>query len=493
MRLRSFLYPLGVLPVLALLSCSSEEPLPQGSVTEDPGEMWLSLNITGPDALEKTRAEGDTEDTPATDPYEKIVNSVIVYITKNGEKDILSVGFPVKDDDLSGSNGTYTALMPLSNKLTSDTDYDLHVAANLPDRDAILASVWTTGDDEVSGLTVDHSAITEWSCSAMRSGSTYIPMSSASPVTFKISNDNYSRENPISVTEPNGDKALSIELTRLFSRVDYMDISESDKDENTYPIDNNNQLMVTFTSIKPMNIATSSFLAFNKDENGQVNNPTGKSLKENANTVSLLETSTEEESTEETSTAEKEFIPLFYLAENTPTQENATFQNLTYVELTAKILPVEGKCPTEIKNVLEGKDTEGNATDVHPSLWYYDDGTFQSTLMAAKPDGAGIDHWIELTWDTTLGGYPIIYRHAIRHDAGKDASGNDLNKDDGIVNLMEYGIVRNTVYQVSIESVLSLPHPFADSPEDLKPDLKVQVTIPTSWDAYHRGAFEIEY
>ncbi len=444
--------------------------------------MWLALSLAGPESQAGTRAQKNTD-------YETTINRLVVYITEKGKKDIVSVGFPlnypstwteeIKDVDLvHDGNGVYEALMPLSHRLTPGKEYDLHVAANLTEQDNILAAVWATNTDEISGLTVAHSGITEWKSATMRAGSNYIPMSSATPVEFKIEDKDYPRTDPIK-TNGTTTAPLSITLTRLFARVDFKDASPATTAANTYEVENNNQILVTFTSMKPMNIASTSFLAY-QASSGQVNNPSSKTLFDNASAFPMATTPVDEEG----------YVSQFYLTENTPAKTNATFKNLTYVELTAKVTPTD-KCPTELKNVLQGKDKNGNATTVHPALWYYDDGTFQSTLMLTAPENTSDPNWHKVEYKTDAYYLPP-YRKAIRHGGVEGAT---TDAEDGVIDLMEYGIVRNHVYQVSIAKVASLPHPWTDTdyPEDGKSDLKVQVKVPEGWDAYHRGAFEVEY
>ncbi|MDE5888335.1 MAG: hypothetical protein K2H46_12230, partial [Muribaculaceae bacterium] len=116
---------------------------------------------------------------------------------------------------------------------------------------------------------------------------------------------------------------------------------------------------------------------------------------------------------------------------NIPNTTSVTFGNSTYLELTGIL-----KAGTDASDATKALFTDSS----HPDLYYYDDGTFQSTLTATThtDSGEGGNGWHKISYDTTLGGYKVTYRHAIRHDAGEGK-----NNDDGTIYPMEYAVVRN--------------------------------------------------
>lgn len=160
-----------------------------------------------------------------------------------------------------------------------------------------------------------------------------------------------------------------------------------------------------------------------------------------------------------------------YIPEYVPEVKNGqlTFGQTTYIEFTGILTPGDF-IDTDVKKALEG---DGG----HPALYYYDDGTIQSALTVKAP-ASGAANWTTLTYDEALGGYPVKYRHAIRHKAGEN---------DGVCAEMEYGVVRNYIYEVGIESVSALPHPWTtDTPvEQHQGDINIRIVPPKKW-IYHR-------
>ena len=122
-----------------------------------------------------------------------------------------------------------------------------------------------------------------------------------------------------------------------------------------------------------------------------------------------------------------------------------------------------------------------------PDLYYYDDGIFQSALTTQ--DHSADTGWHCIKYDADLQGYAVAYRHAIRHNAGEGK-----NIDDGAVYPMEYGIVRNYLYQIIISSVSMLPHPYDPSApvESDKEDINLKINPPAKW-IYHRGGHELTF
>lgn len=170
-----------------------------------------------------------------------------------------------------------------------------------------------------------------------------------------------------------------------------------------------------------------------------------------------------------------------YIPEYVPkvgTSKSLTFGETTYMEFTGILQPGDF-IDQEVKNALDAGPAEE-----HPALYYYDDGTIQSALTVKAP-ASGATNWITLTYDESLGGYPVTYRHAIRHKAGEN---------DGVCEEMEYGVVRNYIYEVGIESVSALPHPWTtDTPvEQHQGDINIRIIPPKKW-VYHRQGVTLTF
>ncbi|MDE5842470.1 MAG: hypothetical protein K2H35_01885, partial [Muribaculaceae bacterium] len=174
-----------------------------------------------------------------------------------------------------------------------------------------------------------------------------------------------------------------------------------------------------------------------------------------------------------------EYIP-------TITDNKLLYNQVTYLELDG-ILAVDDKC-TEIDGDVKSAITRSATSSAGlPTLYYYDDGKFQSGLTVKSH--AGEAGWHAIAYDSTLKGYKVTYRHAIRHDAGEGK-----NLDDAIYHQLEYGIVRNYLYEISINSVSALPHPFKESDEieSNRKDISLRIVPPAKW-TYHRGGSIIEF
>lgn len=177
----------------------------------------------------------------------------------------------------------------------------------------------------------------------------------------------------------------------------------------------------------------------------------------------------------------------FYVPEYIPvaTSNNLAYNKSTYVQLDG-VLVADDACTElapEVKKAIQEAATKKAES---PALYYFDDGTYQSALTTKAHTETG---WKKLTYSADVNGYKVTYRHAVRHDAG---AGKNL--EDGKVEPMEYGIVRNHIYTITINSVNALPHPWAstDYVENTENELSVRINPPAKW-TYHRGGHEISF
>lgn len=468
MRFNSILYPLGLLAASAMLTGCASNGEPSVPDTDTESAVWLSFTLDNIDFAANTRAVN-------TD-WESQVESLIVYVTPKGSTDVVAYGIPTASDisnvtSSTDGSATYTVLVSIFGNVTKNTAYNLYVAANIPEADqkSIYMPAHTGATGTLNSLTVGHTgtAFTDWTASASPSLQ-HIPMGCGTPLEFTLLNSEYPYETPF---ETGG----TVELTRLYGRLDFKDASLTTTATNIFPIDawGGNSLSIEFKSIRPVNLTSSSHLqATMRSENQNlVSNPASQTYFTTHSAISI------------TSASASDYSKLCYLPENSPLAENATFNTLTYLEFTGVL---QAGANTNLDPTVRARLEA--TTDPGESLYYYDDGAFQSTLMAAKPADAGTDHWNELKWDAVLGGYAVTYRHAIRH-GGVEGAFTDAT--DGKIDEMEYAVVRNTVYRLSISSVASLPHPTADTPESTKQDISVNIQ-PAKWTQYHRGVMEID-
>lgn len=464
-----------------LASCSSDSFREEPVTMPDDSPFWLTFSISNPETDSATRAETDKE------TWEANISSLIAVMVDNeGSGKGTIVGCAQPTDILSSSDNksfTATVNMGLSSLYLREHEYSLYVFANLPESEyasLFPSSLIGQSISSVGGKTVAMGVADPGNASS----SLVLKMASEPADVEKImiwlkKNDDgsdkiYSKDtpyvvqtNPAGKTAADGTSVGSISLTPLQARLDFIGhtsltfpITFSTENE-TGQSSSRSELNVEF---KKVNICNANAKAYLLPQSGLE----GFTWTTPALTASL---------SKETGITLGDTKTLGYVAENIPSS-TATFSNTTYLELKGVVKASEN-ASTSTKTLLSSAS--------HPSLFYFDDGTFQSALTAEGHIGEA--DWHELKWDAALGGYAVTYRHAIRHDAGEGK-----NLDDGTIHPMEYAVVRNYLYEIGIRSVSSLPHKWSatDPVENGRQDISIQIS-PAKWIGYHRGGVEIEY
>lgn len=491
----------------ALTGCSSEEPVPgENKVGKDSGQ-YISISLSNLN-LPQTRA--------GKPDWDSLVKSLTAYICEanedgsdSGVVEALAVPatYPSSWNETIG-DGTdieynpttkkYEVLLALGKNLTPGKKYNLYLVANID----VAVKMDLVSATDIKKIQVSYSAMgwSDWSNSSVINDR-FMPLNSDEPIEILFEADKeYPRENPYYAGGEKGSaNRQSISLTRQLARIDFtssapnpnniFSVNTYEQDEEGNQGDAKPLFDIRFYKMKIENIADKEYLFSTA---GSLTNtfisPSSQSFSSQTFTIG--------------GTAGTK--PLCYLPEHIPayssltaSNNSVTFGNTTYMEF-AGLLTAGSACPASLKTAMEaGKD-----------IWYYDDGTFQTIPRVLAEDEAEPvgDSWHKLTYTTVgtgataISGYAVKYRKAIRHNAladngtpATDANSATLNANDGRIRAMEYGVLRNHIYEVSIGAVRSLPRPVSDTDlvEDGKETLELQIKIPTTW-TYHRLSTEVE-
>ncbi len=479
MNFKAILPPLSMaLASVFFVGCSADED--PGKTRNESRELWLSVKIAG---VDKATRAGET-----TPDWDARISNVIGYITSTSDNKIIAYGRPFKlpaegvtDADISYDGSKYEVVLAVSGDLKPNTNYRLYIAANMQasDQQGILNARWGGTSLLTTALTISHPNATwlKWDKATVEANHA-MPMGCATPIVINFSDtETYSRENPYHAGGTGSSREM-FTLTRCLARVDFKDESPTTTAANTFVIENHSgALAVEFKQCRPVNVNSSSYLV-----------PTFQSGTNPANTVVTIPASQSRYPADVvTLPAATAFTPICYLPENVPTHSSLTIGNATGLSFIGVLKPVAGVCADDLAEYLNGTKLVNGA---HPNLYYYDDGRFQSMPMykTANPG----TNWRTLTWNNTLRGYTVSYTETIRH-GGYTGQTPAPVKDDGVVSVMEYGVVRNYNYEISISKVKALPHTSStsDIPETLTEDIDIQITPQANWN-YHRGGIEIE-
>lgn len=460
---KRFLPAMACMAVAGLtLSCSNDFEPVEFPVTETGVPVWINLSLAAP-AGAPTR---DGESAAAEPDAESRINTLAVVLT-DADGTVKSVGTALPGDIVyDKETGLYSVKVLAGTSITiNQKDYNLYVVANAP---ADGGYTWLSRHiGAATGLTADKVTFTA-DGSIPASG---IPMATveADKVAVSLTDEGlkngYPKDDPYMVGGTANRKTVKVH--RLWSRVDFTGDTEFAVADTP--------LTVTFVEARPLTIASEVYLMFNKASD-YVNCPAFAAYAGPVEAKPLAAGW----SAPSGSTAPYDGT-LWYLPENVPAQgEDVTWANTTYVEFTALLgadASKSGLSP-EIAGYIGG-ETDDNGT--HPDLWYYDDGVFQSplTVDANRNTTSNPANWHRVQWDNTRKGYTVTYVRALRNNVEGSSA------DDGVITPMEYGLVRNTIYRISVNSVRLMPRPFKeDDPVEKYNDLNITVTTPGEW-TYH--------
>ncbi|MDE6006222.1 MAG: hypothetical protein K2G67_01530 [Muribaculaceae bacterium] len=526
---------------MLLAGCSAElTDGPDNPVkAPDDAPFYLTFELAAPTASANSQAHapatraGETRAEVVKREDESTINSIIAYmVDAEGAYANRIAGVAYGDNvvigtyDTGAKTTTVTLNMGLNTLYSRKHKYRVYVLANVPETSDFTSGAIGTDISNISRTVVQfNSGVFAATPTILPTelDSRGIPLSTAPADAAKIQvwleeNADYSdADNAYVVKADTGKKDAdgnpnsketsgTLTLTPLYARFDF--VRADSKSDFVYSIDykegdgsetSSTEVMVEFKQARVVGAAKEVYTVLRSGSQAQV--AAGQTF---ISPLTALTTSTSGISgniaikhSEAGSTVEGKDNPAIYVPEYIPVLGSATMLNynkVTYLELDA-ILKVDNSCTASatVKSLIGGSDKT-------KALAYYDDGKYQSVLMpfdatkmtdvydaTTNPNGK----WRKLTWDATLGGYKVTYRHAIRNSSGPSEEWKD---DDGVVYPMEYGVVRNSLYQIGIASVSALPHPWTTTTpvESDKKDINIKILPPTKW-FYHRGGFELNF
>ncbi|MDE5773518.1 MAG: fimbria major subunit [Muribaculaceae bacterium] len=475
--------------MLMLAGCATDNAADEPANGKDDTQFWIQFqmsSVVNPTTQlrpeDETRA-GETADNPEvkTDDEVKIVSLIglLFDVDGNGKPRTLQAVQKADKDDIVGPTNkvtTVTLNMGLNSYYTREQKYRLYVFANLPESNySDLVGMKGNSFTEVKSKAA---ALTYYT----NPQETGISLGTSEDEGLKIMvwlkpDETYDKDHPyviqVESTDPKNapDAPATISLTPMQARFDM--VKKAGMSDYKYPVNFNDgenvkpEVYVEFTGY---NVVTPSHNVFYFQK--------GKESDKTLESPASLPAST-------ITSVLSGMGGHIYVPEYIPAVSSGTklkFKDVTYVILRGK-LAVGNDCTVsdEIKGYINSNNQSTIAA--HP-LYYYDDGEFQSALTTTPHDGQA--NWHKITWDSQVMGYGVKYYHAVRHTAGPD---------DDSYSKLEYGVVRNYIYQIGVKSVNALPHPFTESEtpvEDEREDISIRITPPTKW-IYHRIGTSIKF
>ncbi len=475
---------------------------------EQESDFWISFSLqsdgkTLGQKAPSTRVDGD-EETATEYPNESKINSICVYLTDPADKKIVAAGYTSDASRITeGTDGKTNVVVSLWPSVERGKPYNLYVAANTPDLYGKILSytILKKADTGSDALLYEFKAPTRYTASpavgvgeiadlptaGMPMSSEYYASDDDIP-TINIPDDSKKYDTP----EDAYPTSLTVNLVRLLGRLDFKakaGDATNDIPANFYPMEEN-RYAIEVVAISPVNLASNINLRQRISDSGLIESPAQTlicPIKGNNVTAS----STGARCTI-TSFPYDKFTRIDYLGEYFSTTSD--WSKLKMNETTGVIItgllrtkPDTEDTPGTPATSSVAKYLAKDATE-HPDIYYFDDKVYQGEPQANLPanyDPATNKKWHTLKYDAQLGGYPVHYIMAIRHlsDTGSE----------GVVAEGEYGIARNTVYQMSIEKIFKLPTPWkdTDSPEDPNRTISLKISFPTQW-TYHRQVIDFE-
>lgn len=476
-----------LMPLLALAgaSCASDNHEPESPATVR--AAWVSLDIS---MGSETRALDDIDD---PNDVTSRIGRVNVYLTEgtDGNEVIKAVGigdlntkkFPnASDKTKMNIKASIDAASPIEEGKT----YRLRVVANARMLNPLSAA-------SVKGTASEHYNV-KWSyASSEFSGMARkglpldgMPMSAIGSdfATVTIESGKGTEDAPFKAEG-------SVTLTRMMSAIDY---NPGDKG-NEYDVEKQN-IKVRFLTMQPVNVVKDTYIMQRtlSTPAGLIQTPSSTTLYGNlpdaaytAPVAALQEVTSPAYTMPETDNEN-----ICYVTENVPGKGDLTLKNATGVIFTAMLVYDPSSTPSDIAGYI------GGAT--HPTLVYFDDGTYQSGLMKYDADKHKGADWHLVKWETVtvkdkttnedkkVEGYIVRYLKTIRHGGiTPDKKGTSTEPEspaiDGKIGDMEYATVRGFRYVMHIAGVTTLPHPYHPdyTPEDGKGDIDIEVKVPEKW------------
>lgn len=495
--------------LLMLAGCATDNAADEPVNGKDDTQFWIQFQMSGlqesqpaKESGELTRSEEIGSDvTRAVDPSKtenevKIKSLVgLLFDCNNDTKETPKTLVAVKQADpadIVGPTNKVTTVklnMGLNSFYTRKKKYRLYVFANLPESaysalEGMKSNSYTQVAAKYATLAYQYSEsiagkVTDISDSGIPLGTT-LDDGLKIMVWLKEGEEyKYDSENPyivqVNSTDPENaaDNAATLNLTPMQARFDIVAVDKPGITDFTYPVNFNDG-----TSVKPeVKVQLTNYCVVTPSHNTfyfQNGTETGKTL----TSPTTLPTST-------IMSALTKLTGSVYVPEFIPSvagDKKLKYKDVTYVIMRGKLV-ADDNCTVSNKIKDYIKSCNESTISAHP-LYYYDDGQFQSALTEENHDGQ--TNWHKITWDADVDGYGVKYYHAVRHIAGSD---------DDTYSALEYGVVRNYIYQIGVESINALPHPFTESTtpvENPNKDISLRITPQDKW-IYHRIGTSIKF
>lgn len=422
-----------MMPVIAA-GCSDANA-PSGPDTDN-AKVYLTLDMSlrdGEGTRSHTIDDNDTSNDgtePGTDKENAIHRMIVVL--KDGD-DMLS--FPVASPGaLTAEGDGYTASLSLP-----FSDFSRFAGKNV--KLYILANHNAAMLSAISGGSFDPASdkyVLTGADDALLNADKGLPMSNCSEYSLTIPTDlspYITKNSPLDLTE----KGV-VELERSVARIDYQDASVGHN--HTFPIVNNDEshtptgYRLTLASMHLFNVSD-RFFAFRHEQ----------ILPDGFLTGDIAIKATDLDAHEKSVTSG--YSIWRYISENKIPDDSQIQKNTTGIRFHFRITGTPNGTPTGTDPITLQVNGEKKIVE----------------YSADDADGAG---------------YYVDYYYFIRH--------ND-NGDPQLPGPMEFSVVRNNIYRLSIESISGIPVPYNPEDPDEYPGFKVNVRI-AKW-KYHKYVFDM--
>lgn len=489
---------------IGVTSCSNND-MPDADAS-NPDALVLAFDVNLPQTRSTTSGSGTSDaGTETGNANESKINSIVAFFVDDTNKTILSL----KDFQLSENSGIYTASIQLTSKYLANN------FANKKVRLFVVANSAVTDLGNLDG-TIPFPEVINYGNEGV-----VVPMSNesaSSQINFGSADDivNVCTQADGKINLSNGFGSMgsfgTITLQRTVARIDYKDKDRSaNETANLYALGNTG-MYLKIQQMQPVNVSRSSYIfrhtaegttaaagntvSLFGTEKGNVSgkytwvvdndwtakkgvastgyltgasapiNPTGASGNLNADAWTLTADITGNNIFDNYKT--KEYHPWCYVSENTLPSTDLMIEGLsTGVAFKVLVCDNAGEPLNSAKLSALGSTLNGMTLNL-------DNSTNVFTLVY---NGASIE--LEEFVDGANTYYAMTYYYWIRHDN---------NSNPNVMGPMEFAVVRNNVYKLSIASINGLPRKYnsTDPDEPGIMDLNVNVKV-DPW-----GYFKVE-
>lgn len=474
-----------MLAATALASCSDDSPVAPGAAPD--AEVYFSIDLSLPSSSEGSRSstkdDGTSSDgTLAATPEECAIKSMVLVFTSADDNSTLLYTLigesSIKAD--ASDNTRYTASTSL--KLSTVTEaiagkkVNLYVLANP------LAGPF--GDLIGGSFSTMNAAYTVASLNAVQLDKLgALPMSNAERYTLDgltaaelakhlTTSDPLILNDYCSLTTDNSQLTTPspVLLERCVARVDYKDRDRNDGTAaHTYPLGKSGYT-VKVESMQLINISKSMYCLRHTSDDGKNDENTVLFGKEQSASGFVMDTDA--------------------AIKRTGNGTDIDFLTSEELKLTTDNSPL-----TTDNYFLWKYIPENTLPSVESQIQGYTTGVKFHARITGAPEGVNLDGTEPVTINyqgesitvnhtpasgSNPAGYYLDYYYFIQH--------ND-NRLDGVMGVMEYGIVRNNVYRLSLLSIDGLPRPYGPEEPDEDPRLTLKVRV-KKW-GYHKIEFEL--